>query len=144
MHGDNWLATCANYSQLVSTTGNRSCTLCHSLSHALRRQITSWWGRLNSNLNTNDRMQHHRLYLWTIIYGSRGRCRISEGGGGGVLTIIGWLRKVKLVTSSYSVQSTLSMPNMLSTRGVWGHAPTEKFCKLAYSVLQFGNILTEK
>ena len=59
MHGDNckffrWfctfpfrLATCANYSQLVSTTGNRSCALCHSLSCALREQIT--WGRLNSN-----------------------------------------------------------------------------------------------
>ena len=59
MHGDNcktfrWfctlpfrLVTCANYSQLVSTTGNCSCALCHSLSRALREQIT--WGQLNSN-----------------------------------------------------------------------------------------------
>ena len=39
MHGDNWLATCANYSQLVSTTGNRSSTMCRSLSRALRGQI---------------------------------------------------------------------------------------------------------
>ena len=67
MHGDNckffrWFcilpsATCANYLQLESTTGNRSCALCHSLSHALREQIT--WGRLISK--SNDGMQHHRL-----------------------------------------------------------------------------------
>ena len=50
-------ATCANYLQLVSTTGNRSCALCHSLSRALREQIT--WGRLISK--SNDCMQHHRL-----------------------------------------------------------------------------------
>ena len=71
MHGDNcskffrWLcklpfrlATCANYSQLVSKSGNRSCALCHSLSRALREQIT--WGRLNSS-RTMVAMQHYRL-----------------------------------------------------------------------------------
>ena len=60
MHGDNckffrWFcilpsATCANYLQLVSTTGNRSCALCYSLSRALREQIT--WGQLISSINT--------------------------------------------------------------------------------------------
>ena len=71
MYGDNckflrWfctlpfrLATCANYSQLVSITGNHSCTLCHSLSRALREQIK--WGRLNSDFKSDDDMQHHKL-----------------------------------------------------------------------------------
>ena len=63
MHGDNckffrWfctfpfrLATCANYSQLVSTTGNRSYALCHSLSKL----------RGATKFKSNDGMQHHRL-----------------------------------------------------------------------------------
>ena len=72
---------------------------------------------------------------------NRGGSRISEGG---VLTIVGWLRKAKLFTSSYSVQSTLSMRSMLYLGGSGGMPPQKNFANLAYSVLKFDNILTEK
>ena len=59
---------------------------------------------------------------------SRGGSRISEVGGANIM--FGWLRKAKLVTTSYSVRNT----HVLSM-GVWGHAPTEKFTHMINSYL---------
>ena len=72
---------------------------------------------------------------------SRGGSRISEGG---VLT---WTFIYVKIVDTTSVRSTLSMRSMLCLGGgggVWGHAPTGKFCKFGLLRLSLVVILSEK
>ena len=59
----------------------------------------------------------------------------------------GWLAKKSdnwlIQIYSYSVQSIFSMhAEHALSRGVWGHAPTENFANLAYSVVNLVIFLT--
>ena len=57
----------------------------------------------------------------------------------------GWLAKRSdnwfIQIYSYSVQSIFSMhAEHALSRGVWGHAPIEKFCKFSLFSIKFSNI----